>query len=81
MHTAWDVLAEHCKLFVAFGGVPHKNAQINAGGASVHHVKGGLYGMRAKRRALRQRHADRATISTPAATSNGWRSGPTPTPR
>ena len=48
MHTPWDVLAEHCKLFVTFGGVPHKNAQINAGGAIVHHLKAGLYGMRAK---------------------------------
>ena len=48
MHTPWDVMAEHCKLFVSFGGVPHKNSQINAGGATKHHVKGGLYGMRAK---------------------------------
>ncbi len=48
MHTPWDVMAEHCKLFVCFGGVPHKNSQINAGGATRHHVKGGLYGMRAK---------------------------------
>jgi biotin/methionine sulfoxide reductase len=48
MHTPWDVLTEHCKLFVTFGGVPHKNSQINAGGAVRHHVKGGLYGMRAK---------------------------------
>ena len=48
MHTPWDVMAEHCKLFVSFGGVPHKNSQINAGGAAKHHVKGGLYGMRAK---------------------------------
>lgn len=47
MHTSWNVLAEHCKLFVTFGGVPRKNAQINAGGATLHHVKGGLYGMRA----------------------------------
>ena len=47
MHTPWDVLTEHCKLFVTFGGVPHKNSQINAGGAVRHHVKGGLYGMRA----------------------------------
>ena len=46
MHTPWQVMAEHCKLFVSFGGVPHKNSQINAGGATVHHVKGGLYGMR-----------------------------------
>ncbi len=47
MHTPWEVMAEHCKLFVSFGGVPHKNSQINAGGATQHHVKGGLYGMRA----------------------------------
>jgi biotin/methionine sulfoxide reductase len=47
MHTSWNVLAENCKLFVTFGGVPRKNAQINAGGATLHHVKGGLYGMRA----------------------------------
>ena len=46
-HTSWSVLAENCKLFVTFGGVPRKNAQINAGGATLHHVKGGLYGMRA----------------------------------
>ena len=46
-HTSWNVLAENCKLFVTFGGVPRKNAQINAGGATLHHVKGGLYGMRA----------------------------------
>ncbi len=43
MHTPWDVMAEHCKLFVSFGGVPHKNSQINAGGATKHHVKGGLW--------------------------------------
>ena len=48
MHTRWETLAEHCKLFVTFGGVPRKNAQINAGGATLHHVKGGLYGMRDK---------------------------------
>ena len=46
MHTGWDVLAKDCKLFVTFGGVPRKNAQINAGGATLHHVKGGLYSMR-----------------------------------
>ena len=45
MHTPWEVLAEHCKLFVTFGGAPHKNAQINAGGAMVHHLKGGLRSM------------------------------------
>src|SRR5205823_7322245 len=45
LHTRWDVLARDCKLFVAFGGVPRKNAQINAGGATLHHVRDGLYGM------------------------------------
>jgi biotin/methionine sulfoxide reductase len=45
MHTPWEVLAQHCKLFVTFGGAPHKNAQINAGGAMVHHLKRGLRGM------------------------------------
>ena len=48
MHTTWEVLAENCKLFVTFGGAPHKNAQISAGGAMVHRLKDGLYGMRAK---------------------------------
>jgi biotin/methionine sulfoxide reductase len=46
MHTSWDVLARHCRLFVTFGGVPRKNSQINAGGATLHHVKAGLYDMR-----------------------------------
>ncbi|MDO8301204.1 molybdopterin-dependent oxidoreductase [Lacisediminimonas sp.] len=40
--TAWPVLEDHCKLFVAFGGVPAKNAQVGTGGASRHWVRGGL---------------------------------------
>jgi biotin/methionine sulfoxide reductase len=48
LHTRWDVLAQECKLFVAFGGVPRKNSQINAGGATLHHVRDGLYSMSAK---------------------------------
>src|SRR5436190_9588553 len=48
MHTPWEVLAEHCRLFVTFGGAPHKNAQINAGGAMVHRLKDGLHAMRAR---------------------------------
>jgi biotin/methionine sulfoxide reductase len=48
LHTRWDVLARDCKLFVAFGGVPRKNAQINAGGATLHHVRDGLYSMSAQ---------------------------------
>jgi biotin/methionine sulfoxide reductase len=38
-HTAWPVLEKHCQLFVAFGGLPAKNAQVNAGGASQHGVR------------------------------------------
>ena len=45
-HTSWDVLARECRLFVAFGGVPRKNAQITPGGAIVHNVKEGLFSMR-----------------------------------
>ena len=46
-HTSWDVMAEHTKLFVTFGGVPSKNAQVNAGGVGQHHVPGGLRAMAA----------------------------------
>lgn len=45
VHTSWDVMIEHTELFVTFGGVPRKNAQVNPGGASEHLVKGGLYQM------------------------------------
>ncbi len=45
VHTSWDVMAEHTRLFVAFGGVPVKNSQIAAGGASDHRVKSGLHCM------------------------------------
>lgn len=45
-HTSWDVLARHTELFVAFGGVPAKNAQISAGGAGDHRVARGLRRMR-----------------------------------
>ena len=37
-HTAWTVMEQHTKLFVAFGGVPLRNTQVNAGGASEHEV-------------------------------------------
>ena len=46
-HHGWDVLAEHTRLFVSFGGVPAKNAQIAAGGVSVHQVREGLNRMAA----------------------------------
>ncbi len=46
-HTSWDVLAEHTKLFVGFGGVPLKNAQISPGGAGDHRVREALRRMTA----------------------------------
>jgi biotin/methionine sulfoxide reductase len=36
--TDWSVLAEHCELFVSFGGLPTRNAQVNPGGANDHAV-------------------------------------------
>ncbi|WP_275786463.1 molybdopterin guanine dinucleotide-containing S/N-oxide reductase [Pararhizobium gei] len=47
-HTSWEVLAEQTKLFVAFGGVPIKNAQMSAGGAGRHRVKQGMQAMQAR---------------------------------
>lgn len=44
-HTSWDVLADHTRLFVAFGGVPAKNTRMSPGGAADHRVKEGLYAM------------------------------------
>ncbi|TXL64733.1 molybdopterin-dependent oxidoreductase [Zeimonas arvi] len=44
-HHGWDVLAAHTKLFVSFGGVPAKNAQISAGGTARHRVREGLASM------------------------------------
>ncbi len=46
-HTSWDVLAAHTELFVAFGGVPHKNTQISSGGAADHRARAGLAGLAA----------------------------------
>ncbi len=40
--TAWPVLESHCRLFVAFGGLPGRNAQVGTGGASQHWLRGGL---------------------------------------
>ncbi|WP_436644526.1 molybdopterin-dependent oxidoreductase [Microbaculum sp. FT89] len=41
-HTSWPVIAENTQLFVAFGGIPLKNAQIAPGGMGVHHTRAGL---------------------------------------
>ena len=44
--TSFDVMARHTRLFVTFGGVPLKNAQISSGGAGRHRVREGLSRMR-----------------------------------
>jgi biotin/methionine sulfoxide reductase len=36
--TTWASLVKNCRLFVAFGGLPTKNGQVNPGGASDHSV-------------------------------------------
>jgi biotin/methionine sulfoxide reductase len=36
--TTWSNLAEHCEMFVAFGGLPTRNTQVNSGGATDHAV-------------------------------------------
>ncbi|MCQ8278510.1 molybdopterin-dependent oxidoreductase [Acetobacteraceae bacterium KSS8] len=40
--TSWDVIMRHSRLFVTFGGVPAKNAQVSSGGAGRHRVPSGL---------------------------------------
>ena len=44
-HTSWDVMRDHTKLMVCFGGVPFKNAQISAGGVTRHRTRPGLAAM------------------------------------
>ncbi len=44
-HTDWQTLAQHCELFVTFGGVPQKNAQVSSGGTAQHRVRDGLKAM------------------------------------
>lgn len=44
-HTDWQTLAENTEIFLSFGGVPAKNAQIAVGGTAEHRVKAGLYGL------------------------------------
>jgi biotin/methionine sulfoxide reductase len=44
-HTSWEILAQHTKLFLTFGGVVTKNAQVNAGGVVEHFAPGGLEAM------------------------------------
>ncbi|SFB55822.1 biotin/methionine sulfoxide reductase [Rhizobium sp. NFR07] len=44
-HTSWDVMASNTELFVTFGGIPVKNAQISQGGPGRHRVVAGMRGM------------------------------------
>lgn len=44
-HTHWSVLAGKCELFVAFGGLPLRNAQVNGGGANDHSLQHWLHTM------------------------------------
>ncbi len=40
--TSWPVIVENTDLVVVFGGIPLKNATVNPGGISRHHVRGYL---------------------------------------
>lgn len=40
--TQWPDIASHCDLFVMFGGLPHKNAQVTSGGVGRHTMHEGL---------------------------------------
>lgn len=51
-HTAWDVIAEHTQLFVAFGGLPLRNGQVSPGGASHHQLRAALAHLRERGVAL-----------------------------
>jgi biotin/methionine sulfoxide reductase len=42
IHTSWDVVEHNTKLFVCFGGIPAKNAQVSSGGAFEHRIPGAL---------------------------------------
>ncbi len=41
-HTSWDQIVEHTELFISFGGIPEKSAQVSPGGAGDHLVKTSL---------------------------------------
>ena len=40
--TGWSSIAEHGELVVAFGGIPIKNSQIEAGGSGTHRQREGI---------------------------------------
>jgi biotin/methionine sulfoxide reductase len=41
-HSTWDGIAEEGRLVVAFGGLPRRNAQVQAGGLGRHEVLGAV---------------------------------------
>jgi biotin/methionine sulfoxide reductase len=45
-HTSWDEIARHGQLFVAFGALPLRNAQVSPGGAGEHQLRGALQRLR-----------------------------------
>ncbi len=45
--TSWSSIAENGELFVAFGGVPLKNGQIDSGGLGAHRQREGMQAARA----------------------------------
>ncbi len=45
--TDWSSIAAHGELFVSFGGIPLKNAQVNSGGVAAHRTRGWLERCRA----------------------------------
>lgn len=44
--TPWHMIAAHTELFVAFGGIPLKNLQINQGGLGAHDAAGSVRRLR-----------------------------------
>ena len=42
INTPLEMVAEHTKLLVSFGGIPIKNTQVEGGGMGLHHVRGAL---------------------------------------
>ncbi|OSM99037.1 molybdopterin-dependent oxidoreductase [Lonsdalea populi] len=46
--TEWRSVADHCQLFIAFGGLALKNAQVASGGAGQHTLKVALEMLKAR---------------------------------
>jgi biotin/methionine sulfoxide reductase len=78
-HTAWATMEGHTQLFVAFGGVPLRNTQVNSGGASQHEVGPSLRKLAAA--GVRLVNVSPVRSDFDAATGVEWiQSGPTPMP-